>query len=161
MEARPDKTPGGYKSKSNQAGSTVFVDPGLVNGTLEKGFEFYRALEEPFQKAVFMMILVSEVHPFADGNGRVARIMMNAELVAKGQERLIVPTAYRTDYLGALKAFSRSGRMGPVIRMLDAAQRYTSLIDWSTFESARAMLEETNAFAEGEDAKLKIPKLVA
>jgi hypothetical protein len=45
--------------------------------------------------------------------------------------------------------------------MLDAAQRYTSLIDWSTFESARAMLEETNAFAEGEDAKLKIPKLVA
>ena len=161
MEARPGKTPGGYKSKSNQAGSTVFVEPGLVNGTLEKGFEFYRALEEPFQKAVFMMILVSEVHPFADGNGRVARIMMNAELVAKGQERLIVPTAYRTDYLGALKAFSRSGRMEPVIRMLDAAQRYTSLIDWSTFESARAMLEETNAFAEGEDAKLKIPKLVA
>jgi hypothetical protein len=159
MVARLDKNPGAYKLKSNQAGRTVFVDPGLVNGTLERGFEFYQALEEPFQKAVFMMILVSEVHPFSDGNGRVARIMMNAELVAGGQERLIIPTAYRTDYLGALKAFSKNVRTEPVIRMLDAAQRYTSLIDWSTFEGARAMLEETNAFAEGEDAKLKIPKL--
>jgi hypothetical protein len=159
MDARPDKSPGAYKSKGNQAGSTIFVDPGLVNGTLEKGYEFYRALEEPFQKAVFMMIMISEVHPFADGNGRVARIMMNAELVAGGQERLIIPTAYRTDYLGALKAFSKNSRMEPVIQMLDAAQRYTSLIDWSTFESASAMLETTNAFSKGEDAKLKIPKL--
>ena len=32
-----------------------------------------------------MMFLVSEVHPFADGNGRAARIMMNAELVAAGE----------------------------------------------------------------------------
>jgi fido (protein-threonine AMPylation protein) len=35
-----------------------------------------------------MMFLISEVHPFADGNGRIARIMMNAELVAAGEERI-------------------------------------------------------------------------
>jgi fido (protein-threonine AMPylation protein) len=158
MEARPGKNPGAYKSKGNQAGSTVFVAPELVKGTLEQGFEFYRALEEPFQKAAFMMMLVSEVHPFADGNGRTARIMMNAELVAGGQERIIIPTAYRTDYLGALKAFSKNGRMEPLIRMLDRAQSYTASIDWSTFERARTMLEETDAFAEGDDAKLKLPQ---
>ena len=157
MEARPDKDPGAYKSKANQAGSTVFVAPDLVNGTLEQGFEFYRALEEPFQRAAFMMILVSEVHPFVDGNGRIARIMMNAELVARGQERIIIPTAYRTDYLGALKAFSKNGHMDPLIRMLDAAQSYTAAMDWSDFERARTMLEDTNAFAQGEDAKLKLP----
>lgn len=156
MEARPDKNPGFYKEKGNQAGNTVFVAPELVNGTLEKGFEFYQALEEPFQRAAFMMILVSEVHPFADGNGRTARIMMNAELVAKGQERIIIPTAYRSDYLGALKAFSQNGRTDALIRMLDVAQSYTGMIDWSTFDQARAMLEETNAFVEGEDAKLKL-----
>jgi Fic family protein len=155
MQARPDKNPGGFKTKVNQAGSTVFVAPDLVNGTLERGFEFYRALEEPFQRAVFMMVIVSEVHPFADGNGRTARIMMNAELVAAGQERIIIPTAYRTDYLGALKAFSRNGLTTPLIRMLDIAQTYTGMIDWSSFEGARAQLDETNAFAEGADAKLK------
>lgn len=155
MQARPDKNPGGYKTKANQAGATVFVAPDLVTGTLARGFEFYRALEEPFQRAIFMMIIVSEVHPFADGNGRTARIMMNAELVAAGQERIIIPTAYRADYLGALKAFSRNGLTTPLIRMLDIAQNYTGSIDWSSFEGARAMLEETNAFAEGETAKLK------
>ena len=39
--------------------------------------------------------------------------------------------------------------------MLDYAQRYTHSIDWSTLERARLMLDETDAFAEGEDAKLK------
>ncbi|MXP29714.1 cell filamentation protein Fic [Porphyrobacter algicida] len=161
MEARPDKRPGEFKMKGNQAGSTVFVAPDLVRGTLARGFEFLQGLAEPFQRAVYMMVLVSEVHPFADGNGRTARIMMNAELVAGGQERIIIPTAYRTDYLSALKAFSQNGHTDPLIRMLDVAQRYTHSIDWSTLQNARQMLSETNAFAEGEDAKMKFNWSVA
>lgn len=157
MDGRPDKSPGGFKSKENQAGNTIFVAPGLVSGTLERGFEFLQALGEPFHRAVFMMFLVSEVHPFVDGNGRVARVMMNAELAAREQERIIIPIAYRTDYIGALKAISQNGLTDPVIRMLDIAQRYTHSIDWSTLESARAALEETNAFSDDENAKLKVP----
>ncbi len=102
------------------------------------------------------MVLVSEVHPFADGNGRIARIMMNAELVAGDYERMIIPTAYRTDYLGALRAFSQNGHTDPLIRMLDVAQSYTHRIDWSTLANARAALAATNAFADGADAKLKL-----
>lgn len=156
MEGRPDKNPGAFKSTKNRAGNTVFVAPDLVTGTLERGFEFLEALADPFQRAVFMMFLVNEVHPFADGNGRVARVMMNAELIARDQERIIIPTAFRTDYLGALKAISQNGHTNPLIRMLDAAQRYTHSIDWSTIDRARAMLDETNAF-EGENARLKLP----
>lgn len=156
MEAREDKAPGAFKERENRAGNTVFVAPDLVEGTLERGFEFLQALDDPFQRAVYMMVLVSEVHPFADGNGRIARIMMNAELIASDQERIIIPTAYRTDYLGALKAFSQNGRTDPLIRMLDVAQSYTHQIDWSTMDSARADLTATNAFAEGPEAKLKL-----
>ncbi len=157
MEARPDKNPGAFKTKSNRAGNTVFVDPELVNGTLEKGFEFLQGLGEPLQRAIFMMFLVSEVHPFSDGNGRAARIMTNAELVAGSQERLIIPTAYRVDYLDALKSLSQTGNPTPVIRMLDHAQRYTHAIDWNNLASAQAMLGDTGAFMEGENAKLKLP----
>jgi Fic family protein len=32
-----------------------------------------------------MMFLVSEVHPFTDGNGRVGRVLMNAESTAAGE----------------------------------------------------------------------------
>lgn len=155
MEARPDKAPGAFKDRENRAGNTVFVAPDLVDGTLERGFAFLQALDDPFQRAVFMMVLVAEVHPFADGNGRIARIMMNAELVARDSERIIIPTAYRTDYLGALKAFSHNGLTDPLIRMLDVAQSYTHRIDWTNLERARADLAATNAFAEGSEAKLK------
>lgn len=157
MEARPDKKPGALKTKVNRAGQTVFVAPELVSGTLERGFEFLQGLGNPFQRAVFMMALISEIHPFSDGNGRTARVMMNAELVAGGEERIIIPTAYRTDYLGALKALSHNQRITPLIRMLDYAQRYTHSIDWQDLESARIMLEQTGAFYEGENARLHIP----
>jgi hypothetical protein len=158
MEARPDKSPGMFKTRVNRAGQTVFVAPDLVTGTLEKGFAFLQGLGEPFQRAVFMMFLVSEVHPFTDGNGRTARIMMNAELVAGGEERIIIPTAYRTDYLGALKAISQNSHTRPLIRMLDYAQRYTHAIDWRDLDTARMMLEQTGALAEGEDARLRMPE---
>lgn len=44
---------------------------------------------KPFAKAVYMTFLVSEVHPFLDGHGRIARVMMNAELSAKGLSKII------------------------------------------------------------------------
>ncbi|MBE0532146.1 MAG: Fic family protein [Rhodospirillales bacterium] len=157
MEARPEKNPGVFKTRTNRAGNTVFVAPDLVAGTLEKGFDFLQGLGEAFHRAVFTMALISEVHPFTDGNGRAARIMMNAELVAGGQERIIIPTAYRTDYLGALKALSHSGHATPLIRMLDYAQRYTRAIDWQDLDRARMTLEQTGAFAEGEEARLRMP----
>ena len=157
MEARLDKNPGSFKTRTNRAGSTVFVEPNLVIGTLEKGFAFLQALAEPFHRATFMMFLVSEVHPFTDGNGRTARIMMNAELVAGGEERIIIPTAYCGEYLTGLKALSQTGHSTTLIRMMDYAQRYTNAIDWTELGRARVMLEESGAFAEGDNTRLLIP----
>jgi hypothetical protein len=36
------------------------------------------------------------------------------------------------------------------------AQRYTHVIDWSSFTDAQQMLQQSNAFGEGDDAKLKV-----
>ena len=162
MEGRPERQPGSFKRTANQAGLTVFVAPDLVTGTLARGLDLYRSLETPFQRAVFMMFLIAEVHPFADGNGRIARIMMNAELVAAGEERIIVPTVYRANYLSALKALSRTRRVEPLIRMLDYAQRWTAAVDWRSLVDARRELEECNAFldsnvAEAEGRRLRMP----
>ena len=109
-----------------------------------------------------MMFLVSEVHPFVDGNGRVARIMMNAELVKAGERRIIVPTIFRSNYLSGLKALSQNGRTETVVRSLDFLQRYCVAIDFSTYEGARRQLDETNAFrdpreADAEGIRLKLP----
>ena len=106
MEGRPEIGPGEFKHRVNQFGTMVFVAPEDVPGTLAEGYRIYHRLTEPLHRAIFMMFLVSEVHPFADGNGRVARIMMNAELAAAQQVRIIIPIVYRSNYLSALRALS-------------------------------------------------------
>ncbi len=160
MSARPAKQPGQFKNKINRAGDTVFVAPELVTGTLIKGFEIYQAIEDPLARALFMMFLVSEVHPFTDGNGRIARVMMNAELVNKGRSRIIVPTVYREDYLLALRALSRQGHTDPYIRMLTRAQAFTSCIDFNDYEIALGVLRQCNAFREPHEGLLKMPENV-
>jgi hypothetical protein len=163
LEGRPDKSPGRFKADPNRAGSTLFVAPDLVEGTLRQGFEIYRGLTSPLQRAIFMTFLVSEVHPFVDGNGRVARIMMNADLVAGGENRIVVPTIYRTNYLMALKALSQNGIAGALVRALDFAQRYTAAIGFGDLGTARLTLDQTNAFADPNEAdaagiRLTIPR---
>lgn len=157
LSARPEKHPGEFKEKPNRAGNTVFVEPTLVRGTLTKGFEIYRALEDPFARAIFMMFLIAEVHPFADGNGRIARIMMNAELVHGKRCCIIIPTVYREDYLLALRALSRESRTDPYIKMIDRAQEFVSGIDFNDYEQALATLRRCNAFSEPNEAQLVIP----
>ena len=152
MEGRTDKGPGQFKTDPNRAGSTLFVAPELLHGTLAKGFEIYRGLTSALHRAIFMMFLISEVHPFADGNGRVARIMMNAELVAAGENRIIVPTVYRNNYLMALKALSQNRLTGALVRVIDFAQRYTATVDFQELHAARVILERTNAFADPNEA---------
>jgi hypothetical protein len=148
MDRRPDKQLGEFKQTGNRAGATTFVAPELVDGTLKAGFEIYQGLEDPFQMAVFMMFLVSEIHPFIDGNGRTARIMMNAELVATGEERIIIPTVYRENYLAALKAISQNNRPHALIRTLDYAQKWTASVDWTDLSVTQKQLEKTNAFLD-------------
>lgn len=58
-------------------------------------------MTSPFARAVFMILLVSEVHPFADGNGRITRMMMN---VHAGELRIVIPAVYRLNYLAVLRA---------------------------------------------------------
>jgi Fic family protein len=151
MEGRPDRMPGAFK-QPNRVGAIQFVAPTLVEGTLREAFTFYNRLTYPFARAVFQMFLVAEVHPFNDGNGRIARVMMNAELVAAHEQRIIIPQVYRNNYLMGLRALTVNSRADALIRTLDFAQRYTAAIDFSTFEGAREMLEATNAFHDPVEA---------
>lgn len=162
MEARPDKRPGRFKERVNRAGSTVFVAPDLTEETLRRGFDAGRNLVDPFARAVYLGFLISEVHPFDDGNGRISRIVMNAELSRAGEGRIIIPTVYRNNYMAALRAASHNANFGSLIATLKFAQRYTARIDFSARTSAEADLARTNALREANEAdvvgiRLKMP----
>jgi len=158
MEGRPNKNPGVFKEIANRAGQTIFVQPELVRGTIIQAFKLYEGCDPGLAKAMFMMFLVAEIHPFDDGNGRLARIMMNAELENVNQNRIIIPTVYREDYLMALRHLSRAGEPEAYVRMLDRAQKFSSLINFENYDNALEVLKQCNAFSASIELILRMPQ---
>jgi hypothetical protein len=155
MREREDCNPGQFKDKNNQAGNTLFVDHELVRGTLMQGYKYYAALKEPMARALFMMFMISEVHPFIDGNGRIARIMMNAELFRGGQSRIIVPTVFREDYILALRKLTRSKEPDTYIRVMEKLHKFSDNLYGDDFNELNNYLIECNAYEEPDKAHLK------
>ena len=146
MSSRVNASPGLFKVQNNHAGESHFVDYRQVRGTLKKGYEIYRALRQPFSRALFMLFMISEVHPFADGNGRISRIMMNAELAAVGQSKIIIPTVFRTDYLTALRQLTRKEKPEVLIRAIQRVRLFSFQVRGENFDEMKAYLTKCNAF---------------
>lgn len=119
----------------------------------------YQALAEPFARALFMMFLVAEVHPFMDGNGRMARVMMNAELIAAGQTRIFIPAVFRGEYLGGLRHLTNHADAAAYLRVMEYAQRFVAGTDFGELNAAARFLEAHNAFRDpADDVKLRMPE---
>lgn len=159
LSSRQNKMPGMFKLQNNRAGNTNFVDFTLVKGTLVKGFEFYRALSTPFAKALFIMFMISEVHPFNDGNGRIARVMMNAELSAANETKIIIPTVFRNDYILALRKLTRQNDPNVYINAMLKVQRFSSMLYGENLDTMKAYLHQTNAFGDPDENVLNLNKL--
>ncbi len=162
MSGRPEKRPGEFKEERNQAGSYVFVEPDQVDGTLVEGFKLGQDLPPGYPRAAYQLFLISEVHPFADGNGRVARAAMCAELSAVQESRILVPIVFRNEYLTALRVVSREGDFGVLARTLAYIWRWTAGMPWhdrsatlGRFTSTHALLDSTDAEQSG--VRLELP----
>ncbi len=150
LGGRPEKNPGAFKTRKNRAGDTVFVAPEFVLGTLKQGFAMMASLDDPIARALYMMFLVSEVHPFDDGNDRIARIMMNAELVRGGSSKIIIPTVYRDDYMLALRRLTRQRDASVFVRIMERASAFSHWLKPATWEGMHAQLIKANAYKESD-----------
>ena len=102
-----------------------------------------------------MLFMVSEVHPFNDGNGRISRIMMNAEMVSADQSKIIIPTVFREDYLNSLRRLTRRCDPSVFIRAMSRAREFSANLIGDNFIATKTYLEKCNAFKEGEDYILR------
>ena len=97
-------------------------------------------------RALMAMFLVAEVHPFTDGNGRLARLVMNAELSVVGACRIIVPTLFREEYLDCLRVLTREGNATPFLDAMQHIHAWTAAFDYNDLDRVIAEMKSCNAF---------------
>lgn len=148
MHDRLEIGPGRFKETANRVSTREFVSPELVRGTLKQGFIVGRHLPDPVARALYQMFVIAEVHPFNDGNGRLARIFLNAELTAKASGRIIVPTSLRGDYLSCLEALTTGRNPEPFLRLAARLIKFSRDLACGSWEESVAALESSGALKD-------------
>jgi len=76
-------------------------------------FELLEAETEPQVRAVLGHFLFVYIHPYMDGNGRLARFVMNLMLATAGYVWTVIPVERRNDYMSALEQASSYRNIEP------------------------------------------------
>ncbi len=148
LKMRPEANPGKPKLQVNYAGTTRFVEPGYVRGTLSEGSRLALSVPEGLARAIYYAFLISEVHPFEDGNGRLSRLVMNAELSRNGLSRIIIPTLYHPQYVDCARALTRSDQPEGFVKSLAKMARWSSHFDYTDLDALISALRKTNGLEE-------------
>ncbi|MEP7181384.1 MAG: Fic family protein [Betaproteobacteria bacterium] len=148
LNRRPEVRPGEFKLQPNFAGTTAFVAPAMVRGTLIEGSNLATSVPEGLARAIYYAFLISEVHPFADGNGRLSRLMLNAELSRLGLCRIIIPTLFHIQYVDCQRALTRNNHAEPFVSAIAKMATWTATFDYSEYDTLLSQLHKANAFEE-------------
>lgn len=141
QKAQKPATPGEYKRLPNhvlQADGTIhrYTEPVHVAAEMEELFKWIQAAL-PHQHPVIVAAVAHynfvRIHPFDDGNGRGARILMNLVFIKKQYTPAIIKTEQRRAYLEALSV-ADAGNLGP----------FTELVARSLLNTQQIILEDFN-----------------
>jgi Fic family protein len=88
-------------------------------------FDLLEKETEPAVRAVLGHWLFGYIHPYPDGNGRMARFLMNTMLASGGYPWTVVRVDDRTAYLEALDRASIHLDIGPFAAFLAERVRWS------------------------------------
>ena len=125
---RPELAPGQLKAFPNSVIMNPDIertDPARVQGTLEQVHALLAGLPPSPARAALAYYVVADVHPFADGNGRLGRFLMNRELEAAGLGPAVHPKSFKPAFGRALNAIRREQDLRPFVSWLADCDGYT------------------------------------
>lgn len=89
-----------------------------VRDAMPAFFDLLRAEENPAVRVVLGHFIFVYIHPYIDGNGRVARFLMNTMMAAGGYPWTVMPLSERKAYMTALEKASVGEDIAPFAAFL-------------------------------------------
>lgn len=102
---------GAYRNQAVFIKGSSYVPPNYIKvpELMETFITFLNSIQnDDLRKAVLAHLGLVTIHPFLDGNGRAARLLMNLSLLKSGWPIIIIKAGRRGDYLNALEAIQQT-----------------------------------------------------
>lgn len=116
-----DKHAGRWRTVHVKVAGSDVTFPGpekLIDETEQFEQWLTAAQEHPVKKAADAHFKFVTIHPFIDGNGRTARLLMNLILIQHGYPPAIIDPKDRADYIDALEKGQKEGTLTPFYNVI-------------------------------------------
>lgn len=89
-----------------------------VYDRMKKYFDTMKDREPSLETIAYSHLQLAKIHPFLDGNGRCARLVMNYNLLKAGYAPVTIPIERKHEYFACLEAFKVEKDITPFINFL-------------------------------------------
>ena len=92
-----------------------------VRGLLRELIEWYSKNKKKYHGLILATVIHNQfetIHPFADGNGRVGRLLLNNILLKHGLPPVNISLDNRKEYYLALQGYQKKGNLRPMIELV-------------------------------------------
>ena len=127
----------GYRNVFIYIKGSRYVPPRseVVPDAMNAYFDLLKGEKEPSVRAVLGHWLFGFIHPYQDGNGRIARLVMNAMLASGGYPWTVIRVEDRVSYLKALDSASIGADIEPFAEFI--ATRVKTAMDKAAKEASK------------------------
>ncbi len=125
---------GEYKTQPNNVRTSTgeiyyFTPPDQVKPAMGDLIDWYRGQEDEGEHPIIIAATFHyrfiRIHPFDDGNGRMARLLMNMILIKHGYTVAVVPVGEREQYIGILEQADKTEDLAEFISYIAHCCEYT------------------------------------
>ncbi|EGO64972.1 filamentation induced by cAMP protein Fic [Acetonema longum DSM 6540] len=124
-----DENAGAYRRENVRIAGAKYIPPPFYElpGEMERLIQWYEGdgrVLHPVERAAQLHIRFVGIHPFAGGNGRTSRLLLNLELMKHGYPPVVIHRELRTEYYDSLDQAHTTGDCRDFIVLVEAELKH-------------------------------------